>query len=194
MLTMNPESDTVKARFLLEDFLSFEAPEGYRVELINGEIVVTPPPSGNHDRAFSRIVWQIARNSAVDMDFSGTKGLIVPSGGVADAGRAIPDATFAPAKLDLFHGAGSWMPSSGVAMVLEVTSSHPNRDREDKRRAYAEAGIPLYLLADRGEKQVVLFANPDGKDYLQVTKAPFGRKLDLPKPFDFTLDTAPFDE
>jgi Uma2 family endonuclease len=194
MLTMNPESDAMKAQFLLEDFLSVDAPKGYRVELINGEIVVTPPPSGYHERAISRINAQIIRNSDVEMDVSGARGLIVPSGGIADAGRVIPDGTYAPLELDLFSSESSWLLPEEVAMVLEVTSSRPDKDREDKRRAYAEAGVPLYLLVDRGEKLVVLFANPDGKDYLRATKAPFGKKLALPKPFDFTLDTAPFDE
>jgi len=78
-------------------------------------------------------------------------------------------------------------------MVLEVTSSRPDGDR-DKRRAYAQAGIPLYLLVDREEKQVRLFADPAGRDYRRATSAPFGEKLDLPKPFGFTLDSAPFDE
>lgn len=194
MLTMNPESDTMRARFLLEDFLSFEAPEGYRVELINGEIVVTPPPSGYHDRAISRINAQITRNSDVDMDISGTRGLIVPSGGIADAGRVIPDGTYAPLELDLFQSDDSYMPPAGVAMVLEVTSSRPDKDREDKRRAYAQAGIPLYLLVDRDAKEVRLFADPAGRDYRRATNAPFGEKLDLPEPFGFALDTAPFDE
>ena len=194
MLTMNPESDTVKAQLLLEGFLSFDAPEGYRVELIDGEIVVTPPPSGNHERAFSRIASQIARKSTVEMDFSETKGLIVPSDGVADAGRVIPGCTFAPFELDLFRDAKPWMPSAGVAMVLEVTSSHPERDREAKRRAYAEAGVPLYLLVDRKERRVTLFSAPAGDDYSHASQVPVGKKIDLPKPFDFTLDTAPFAE
>ncbi|MGH3248724.1 MAG: Uma2 family endonuclease [Trebonia sp.] len=192
MLMMNPESDIMKARFLLEDFLSVDTPKGYRVELINGEIVVTPPPSGNHDRAIWRIVSQIVRNSDVEMDFSGTRGLIVPSGGIADAERVIPDGTFAPTRLDLFREAGSWMPASDVAMVLEVTSSRPGLDREDKRRAYAGADIPLYLLVDREERRVILFSAPVRDDYSRTSGVSFGEKLELPKPFGFTLDTVPF--
>lgn len=230
MLLMNPESDTVKAQFLLEDFLSVEtpkgykaelldgeivvtvpfdadrdnamfllddflsisAPKGYRVELIDGEIVVSPPPSGNHDRAIWRIVSQIARHSAVEMDFSGTKGLIVPSKGVDVAGRVIPDGTFAPTELDLFHDASPWMPAAEVSMVLEVTSSRAERDREGKRRAYAAAGIPLYLLVDRELRRVTLYSTPVQGEYARGNLVSYGEKLDLPEPFDFALDTAPF--
>lgn len=42
----------------LEYFLSLDTPEGYRAELIDGEIVATPPPNGNHERGISLIVEQ----------------------------------------------------------------------------------------------------------------------------------------
>lgn len=192
MLMMAPDTDAQDPRILLQDFLSFDTPEGYRAELFDGEIVVTPPPNGNHENAIDQIVWQVFRNSTVEMSFSANKGLIVPSGGDAVSGRVIPDITFAPRDLNLFQGALPWMDPSGVAMIVEVTSSHPERDREGKRRAYAGARIPLYLLVDRREEQAVLLADPDGDDYFRESKAPFGKKLSLPEPFGFELDTGSF--
>jgi hypothetical protein len=126
------------------------------------------------------------------MDYAGHKGLIVPSRGQDDEGRVIPDATFAPSELRLFKSAPSWMPAKGVAMVTEVTSSRPGADRDDKRRAYGAAGIPLYLLADRQRKQITLFSDPAHDGYSRIVRAPFGATLDLPKPFSFTLDTSDF--
>ena len=61
-----------------------------------------------------------------------------------------------------------------------------------KRRAYAGAGIPLYLLVDRQQRQVTLFSHPAHGDYSRTCTAVFGDKLELPKPFDFALDTASF--
>jgi Putative restriction endonuclease len=92
------------------------------------------------------------------MDFSANKGLIVPA--VTGQNMVIPDLTFAPADLDLFLDAPSWMRPSGVAMVVEVTSSLPDHDRNAKRRAYAAARIPLYLLVGRDDKTVTLFSRP----------------------------------
>jgi Uma2 family endonuclease len=180
------------AEFLLADFLTFEFPKGYRAELIDGEIVVTPPHDGNHGRTIWRILEQVIRNSSIKMQYSGQSGLIVPSRGIPEEGRLIPDAVFAPAELDVFHNAPSWMSPDGVELVLEVTSSRPDLDRNEKRRAYARAGIPLYLLVDRQERRVTLFSHPAHDDYSRTCAAAFGDKLDLPKPFDFALDTAPF--
>jgi Uma2 family endonuclease len=192
MLVMTREWDAQTAQFLLEDFLSLETPEGYRAELIDGEIVVTPPPYGIHEDIIGQIVKQVMRKAAVEMDFAAQKGLIVPDRGIADAGRVIPDATFAVAELSVFHDADPWMPAVDVAMVVEVTSSRAERDREAKRHSYAGAKIPLYLLADRKFQQVALFSDPEGHDYVSTLTKPFGSILELPDPFKFGLDTTGF--
>jgi Uma2 family endonuclease len=189
IMLMTRESD-VPGNPLLEAFLSLETPEGYRAELIDGEIVVTPPPNGNHERCITRLVEQVLKNSATPMDFSGNKGLVLPG---PDGGpHVIPDLTFVPRTLDLFLDALPWMPSLGVAMVVEVTSSSPDRDRKTKRRAYAAARVPLYLLIDREERQVTLFDDPRRDDYATRFVAAFGSSVRLPPPFSFTLETDGF--
>ena len=192
MLMMNPESDQLTARALLQEFLSLDTPEGYRAQLIDGEIVVSPPPYGTHEHVIGQIAKQVLRKSSVDMDFAGQKGLIVPDRGIADVGRVIPDATFAPAGLRLFYGADPWMPPEGVTMVVEVTSSRPERDREAKRRAYAAAKIPFHLLVDHEVDRVTLFSNPVEDDYSSMVIESIGGGLKLPEPFSFTLETAVF--
>jgi Uma2 family endonuclease len=178
--------------FLLDGFLALETPAGFRAELIDGEIVVAPPPDGNHEDVISQIIKQVVRLSAVEMDLSPTKGLKVPSRGVAEEGRAIPDCTFAPASLRLFRDAPPWMSPQGVALVAEVTSTRAEVDRDDKRRAYAGAQIPLYLLVDRQRDKVTLFSAPSGDDYVHAQTVPFGSGVELPEPFAFTLDTSGF--
>jgi hypothetical protein len=124
------------------------------------------------------------------MHFSGQKGLIVPA--VGGEGRVIPDMTFVPAKLGLFRGAPPWMPASGVAMVVEVTSSSPDHDRNAKRRAYAAARIPLYLLIDRQRREVTLFGDPARDEYTSSSAVQIGGRIKLPDPFAFTLETEGF--
>src|ERR1700761_6331506 len=152
MIVMTRDPGT-PAEFLLADFLNLDTPEGYRAELTDGEIVVTPPPDGNHRSTIWRILRQSSRNSSTAMDYAPETGLIVPSRGIPGEGRLIPDAVFAPAEFDVFHNAPSWMSPDGVELVLEVTSSRPDLHRNEKRRAYAGAEIPLYLLVDRQERR-----------------------------------------
>jgi Uma2 family endonuclease len=84
------------------------------------------------------------------------------------------------------------MPCEGVAMVVEVTSTKPEADREAKRRCYARGGIPLYLLIDRDASSLTLFSDPEKDDFRQLCTLPFGKSLALPEPFAFDLDTTDF--
>ncbi|MFD7589510.1 Uma2 family endonuclease [Kitasatospora sp. NPDC059811] len=181
-----------QADILLESFLSLHSPEGFRAELIEGEIIVAPPPDGNHEDYIDLLIDQVKAKSQVHMQASGHKGLRLVSGGLCPKNHVIPDTTFAPRELRLFRGAPPWMEPDGVAMVAEVTSSKPDQDRIAKRHCYARAAIPLYLLIDRERAQVSLFSNPHRDEYTEVHLAAFGEPLALPAPFEFELDTKDF--
>ncbi|MEU0840271.1 Uma2 family endonuclease [Streptomyces sp. NPDC005962] len=180
------------AEVVLEGFLALETPEGFRAELIEDEIVITPPPDGDHEDHLCLIVTEVIRKSVTDMDFSGNKGLKVPRGDLRVSNHVIPDSTFVPTELRLFRGAEPWMPCDGVSMVVEVTSTKPDRDRKAKRHCYARGDIPLYLLVDRDNSDVTLFSDPENGDYRQHVTVPFGKQLDLPAPFSFSLETTDF--
>ncbi|WP_369405757.1 Uma2 family endonuclease [Streptacidiphilus anmyonensis] len=169
---------------LLEAFLDLSVPDGFRAQLIEGEIIVTPPPDGAHETLISVVAKQLYRHAGLDVDVLQTKGLRVPGG------RFIPDATVIAAGG--FMEAEPWAEPAGVLLVLEVTSSRPDKDREAKRLGYAKAGIPCYLLVDRSEGKITLFTDPEKGDYQTATRASFGKPLDLPAPFGFTIDTTPF--
>jgi Uma2 family endonuclease len=187
VMTREPEAPVDST---LQYFLSLDTPEGYRAELIDGEIVVTPPPNGNHEHCTARIIAQVFSSNAALMDVAGHKGLIVPA--AVGQSHLIPDLTFALRELNLFRGAPSWMSPGGVTMVVEVTSSSPDHDRNSKRHGYAAAKIPLYLLVDRQQGQTTLFSDPVRNDYTTQTQVPFGGSIKLPPPFSFTLETEDF--
>jgi Uma2 family endonuclease len=153
----------------------------YRAQLIAGRIVVSPPPPGNHEGVVAELTMQLYRNAAIEIDISGFRGLETPFG------NFIPDVTVAEASA--FEGAPPWGTAVGTLMLAEVTSFAPEDDREPKRRAYAAAGIPLYLLVDRDRRETVLFSQPDveAQDYRADIRAPFGSDLELPAPFSFAL-------
>lgn len=176
---------------LLEYFQALETPLGFRAELIEGEVVVTPPPAAVHEHVIAQINRQVMQSSAVAMLGVANTGLELPGEDARLVNRVIPDLTVAPDALDLFVDDESWIPPAGVEMVVEVTSSRPERDRTTKRLCYARAEIPLYLLVDRDQRRVTLFSKPRDGDYEGLSR-PFGEAIPLPAPFGFDLDTKRF--
>jgi Uma2 family endonuclease len=185
-------ASTQDAALLEEDFLALDTPEGFKAELIEGNVVVTPPPHGDHEDMIDIVVWQVYERSRTPMQNSATKGLLLPPTAGQTRNRVIPDATFAPRAMRLFRGSPSWMEPAGISMIVEVTSIRAERDRVAKRRCYAAAAIPLYLLIDREHATVTLHSDPDAAkgDYTGRNTVDFGKPLPLPEPFGFDLETA----
>ncbi|WP_155059460.1 Uma2 family endonuclease [Streptomyces blattellae] len=172
------------------ELFSAAAPRGWRVELIEGEICVTPPANGEHEEIVSKLNRQIFRKDPDDFLFTYTGiGLKVP--GASETGNVVPDLVIAPEGS--FDDEQQWHDTLPVLLVAEVTStSTADRDREKKIRGYARAGIPVYLLIDREEAEVVVYSEPSGDDYTQAPKCKLGLTVPLPAPFGFELDTAKF--
>jgi hypothetical protein len=64
------------------------------------------------------------------------------------------------------------------------------RDRHVKPVAYGAAGIPFYLLIDRGACMVMLYRDPDSElGYRSCRRVPFGDSLLPPEPLGIELDT-----
>lgn len=160
--------------------------EGSRLEFIDGVLRSKAVPDGDH----GRIVLWLARQC---MQYRPELWLHVERGLAVQAyrsGRARPDGSLAPD--DAFVGQGEWADPAPVLMVVEVTSYDSDtdqRDRHERPRAYAETGIPLYLLVDREACEVVVHSEPDGRRYELVHRVPFGRDLHLPDPVGITLQT-----
>lgn len=172
------------------ELFSAAAPEGWRVELIEGEICVTPPANGEHEEIVSEVNHQVGRKVRDDSlrNFTGI-GLAVP--GSSATGHVVPDLVIAPKGS--FGDQEEWHDPSPVLLVAEVTSdSTAAHDREKKIRGYARAGIPLYLLIDREEGQVTVYAEPSGDEYAKGAQHKMGLAVPLPAPLNFELDTAEF--
>ncbi|WSA73954.1 Uma2 family endonuclease [Streptomyces sp. NBC_01800] len=100
----------------------------------------------------------------------------------------VPDIAVVPAADG--NCAGALLPDQTL-LVVEVTSeSDAETDRVVKRKRYAGYGAPLYLLVERVERNVTLFAEPGRPGYTRVDGPhSFGTVLHLPGPFDLDLDT-----
>lgn len=90
--------DPISKKHLLDWFVALDTPEGFRAELIEGELLLAPVPDGGHEHCLSRIVDQMYTRSRTGMDFSGNKGLRLRSAGGCPPDHVVPDGTFAPGE------------------------------------------------------------------------------------------------
>ncbi|MEV6767634.1 Uma2 family endonuclease [Nocardia sp. NPDC051030] len=165
--------------------------EGVQLEYIAGRMSRKALPDGTHGRI---LIWLLL------LLVPSSPGLFLHLGqGLRLAAyrdsRARPDGVVAP--LEAFVGCGEWASPEAVVMAVEVTSRDSDtnqRDRVDKPRAYAQSGIPLYLLIDRTTAEVIVYSEPDSHRYQLESRYAFGRPVPLPKPLDITLDTAPLQD
>ncbi|GAA3800129.1 Uma2 family endonuclease [Streptomyces coacervatus] len=157
-------------------------------EFIGGRIGVKKATNGSHGEIAMWLVFQ-CKAARPDLTlYTVNQGLKVEA---YRKGRARPDALLAP--VGYFNGRGDWAEPDGVLMAVEITSydsdTH-NRDRVEKPRAYAEAGIPVYLLIDRDSLSILVHSDPDPEDgYRDIHVVRLGGKVTLPDPVGIELDT-----
>lgn len=163
-------------------------PEGYRVEIIGGVIVVTPAPAGKHGRIIRQLGRSLEPYLPDGYDFEVHLGVDKASG---SDDYSIPDMFVAPVEtLDTWE---SNVPPMDVIFVSEVVSqSSQTIDRVGKRKQYAEAGIPLYLLIDPFAEEITLYSDPSHSGYRAQHTVPWGDKLQLPEPLPAPLDSSLF--
>ena len=165
-----------------------QVPEGYRVEIVDGSILVSPTPSAQH----IRIIWQLEgmlRESGPP-DTAAVQMLTVEIPPTGE--RYVPDLIVVP--VELLSGEGWVRSATDAALAVEVASpTNAEVDRVKKVRGYAVAGVPLYLLVDPLDRSVTLFGDPQEGVYRSHTQLPFGKQLELPEPFGCAFDTTDFD-
>jgi Uma2 family endonuclease len=161
---------------------------GHRVELLDGSIVVSPTPTRPHSRVVQRLVRALSeRIDTEDWEWHANLTLHV----APTRERLIPDLIIA--RRDSPQFSNNELYGHGALLVAEATSpSTKGRDRVAKQRAYAQAGVPLYLIADplTDPATVTLLSEPADDGYRACQEVTAGRPLTLPAPFTVTLDTA----
>jgi Uma2 family endonuclease len=179
---------TDRPQMRVEEFeeLAASAPETVRLEFINGKLGVKAVPDGDHDTI---VVWlsKQCMQHRPELDLYVERGLRVEE---YRKGYARPDGVLTPTAH--FAGQGEWADPAGVMMVVEVTSYDSDTDRRDrveKPVAYAEAGIPVYLLIDRERCEVTVYSRPEDGKYRTCVTTALGDDVELPSPVGFVLET-----
>ncbi|MGW1077345.1 Uma2 family endonuclease [Streptomyces sp. NPDC002537] len=157
--------------------LSRRAPETVILEFLYGKIGAKPVPDGDHGQIIMWLIRQCIQQRP-DLNLFPEQGLKVEA---YRNGRVKPDGVLAPEEH--FTGQGEYADPDGVLMTVEITSwdqDTDQRDRKDKPRAYAESGIPVYLLVDREHCTVTVFSQPVRGRYSDTHIADFGDTVALP--------------
>jgi len=158
-------------------------PEGFRAELINGEIILSPSSKSLHwfiqlslfDQ-FRPLGWTVAADQTI----------VHPEYG--DEPR--PDFLLLG---DVEIDPDEHLPGDHVKFVVEVLSkSNKGTDLLDKVEIYAKFGIPQYLIIDPFKGECLLYLHPRHGAYSEKRVTHFGEPVDLPEPIGFTLSTTGF--
>jgi Uma2 family endonuclease len=132
--TVHPDPWTTDALYALPE-------DGMRHELLDGTLLMTPPPSVPHQLAARRLVAVLADAAPGDVDVLEAVGVALP------AGLLVPDVVIARAVA--VHTATRELAASDVLAVAEIVSpSSRTSDRRWKPEAYAEAGIGVFIRVE----------------------------------------------
>ncbi|MFE7772747.1 Uma2 family endonuclease [Streptomyces sp. NPDC057445] len=173
---------------LCRTLLTMEVPDGYRAEIVGGNIVMSP---------WSRKFYSpIMRSIRSQLDPHAPEGHFVDHAPFLftfpDEERAYGPDIYGVAE-SAFQGDGRHVDGEALSFVCELTSSSTRLvDRQDKAPVYGRSGVPVYLLIDMQEETASVFWGPSTKGYLSRTTVAFGGKLEIPDPYGCELDTSTF--
>ncbi|MFJ9664355.1 Uma2 family endonuclease [Streptomyces sp. NPDC101219] len=162
-------------------------PEGFRVEIVGGNVYLTPQRDTHWAIIFRMAMAVEARFgkdakvfSDVRIDFPGHENGFCPDVAVLGADAEKDDR-------------GRWR-HTDVRFVFEVISEGTAaNDYGPKKAAYATAGIPLYVIADPCLGRCFVYTDPKNGDYVTRTRVDFGDDIDLTGTVaDLTLPTDGF--
>ena len=144
--------------------------QGERVELIEGEILNVPPMEYPHSSGiirYNRVFGRLAEER-----FTVLVQAPLPLGG-----NSAPEPDLALLKYREDDYAGGFPSSEDVLLVIEVSESSLNYDRDIKAHIYGRAGIPETWVLNLPEDSLERFAEPGPEGYTQHTTLRRGDKV-----------------
>ncbi|KPI19833.1 protein of unknown function DUF820 [Actinobacteria bacterium OK074] len=164
---------------------------GFRVEIIGGMLVVTPPPDVAHSRAIKKLErpFTAAGLDEGDTEIHQAIGLWLPDG---PEDYAIPDLSIVDADIDDRLIEHNCYDPAAFRLVLEVTSSNYQNDLKAKVAAYAIARIPVYVIVNRKHERLHVLTDPIANEYGSHKVYASGQLATLPDSIGakVTLDVA----
>jgi Uma2 family endonuclease len=170
-----------------EIFGDLEVPEGFKAELLRGDIVTTAGPDRVHNRIVRSVQDQIPRDR---WDCLQTQDISIPG----EPSEPQPDLVVL--EMGAEDGPGRLIPAPAVTLLLEVVSKNSiDRGYGIKRSMYAAGDVPAYLIIDPMAAHCVLLTDPTGSGEDADYQAERITKFGAPVPLDLLgvkLDTSGF--
>ncbi|AJP03470.1 membrane protein [Streptomyces cyaneogriseus subsp. noncyanogenus] len=164
---------------------------GYRVEIIGGQLLVSPPPDGPHAEVLTDLMLPFLTGGLHGAESKVVQGigLWLPTG---TEDYAVPDLALVDADYRDHYVENNCYDPVCFRLVLEVTSSNFRADLRTKVAAYAEAKVPVYVIVDREHRRLHLLTDPAGRDYATHRVHSPGERVVLPASLgaEVTLDVA----
>ena len=159
--------------------------ESDRVELLDGDIIVMPPIQPWHSASVSRLnhnfVPSLQRRSIVRVH-GPTR--------LSEYSEPLPDVMLLKWQDDYYEG-GHPRPSD-VLLLIEVSDTTVDYDRNTKLSFYARAGIQEVWIVSRQDRRIEAYTEPSEGTYSNVIHAGPTETI-APQAFpDITLDVGPF--
>ncbi|MFE1958031.1 Uma2 family endonuclease [Streptomyces sp. NPDC059479] len=183
-MTAVDERPITRAAKIFEDL---EVPEGYKAELLRGDIVMTAGSDRVHNRIVESVQDQIPHRSWNRLQ---TQDIAIPG----EDSEPQPDLVVL--ERGAVKGPGRLISAPAVTLLLEVVSkTSVDRDYGEKRSMYAAGKVSAYLIIDPTEQQCVLLTEPTGSgeaaDYRVERTTKFGDPVPL-ELLGVELDTSKF--
>jgi Uma2 family endonuclease len=146
--------------------------DGSRHELIDGVVVMTPPPSGEHRKTERRSVHAIIQTlMRTGLDTH----LALQTGGAFAIGA---ETLLGPDLLIIKDHDGVDTPTADdVIVLIEIANSSLPRDLGDKAHRYARAGVADYWVLDVKAKSVIVHRAPREGAYMSVQSFEMGQMV-----------------
>jgi Uma2 family endonuclease len=130
------------ARPFTYDDLEDMPDDGYRREIIDGSLIVTPAPFGRHQRAVAKLVLILGGAETSD-----TMVIVAPYDWKLPNGDSVQPDVVVIRRHD-FAPDGPLPPTAVPLLVIEVLSSNAMQDLAVKRELYERFAVPQYWIVD----------------------------------------------
>ena len=184
---MSPELSTALSSHIGEwtadELELYDIPHTYRCEIVDGALLVSPPPAGRHELV-SEDVRSLVR-AALPPGFA----VVGPMGVDVNRSYFIPDLVIAErARL---REVTRLAPSEVLLAVEIVSPDSVSMDRLVKPAKYAVDGIPAYWRVETEPVSLTAYRlDPGASVYTEVGNWHSGQVAQLHEPFDIQIDLA----